>query len=78
MKFKNLTYAPETVFSFKVIVTLTFDLVTPISRGLLPYMDNHPMKFDYCGPNGTEVMLRKPNCQRTDRQTDGWTPEGIT
>jgi hypothetical protein len=30
----NLRYAPETVFSFKVIVTLTFDLVTPKSIGV--------------------------------------------
>jgi hypothetical protein len=40
MKFKtlrakwNLSYAPETAFSFKVIVTLTFDLVTPKSIGV--------------------------------------------
>jgi hypothetical protein len=31
-----------------------------INRGLLPNMDNHPMKFEYCGPNGTYVMLWKP------------------
>jgi hypothetical protein len=24
-----------------------------INRGLLPNMDNHPMKFENCGPNGT-------------------------
>jgi hypothetical protein len=24
-----------------------------INRGLLPNMDNHPMKFEHCGPNGT-------------------------
>jgi hypothetical protein len=27
----NLSYAPETVFGFKEIVTFTFDLVTPKS-----------------------------------------------
>jgi hypothetical protein len=42
-----------TVFSLKVIVTLTFHLVTPKSIGSLPNMDNHPMKFEHCGPNGT-------------------------
>jgi hypothetical protein len=42
------------VFRFKVIVTLTFDLVPhKNNRGLLPNMDNHPMKFEYCGPKGT-------------------------
>jgi hypothetical protein len=29
-----LSYAPETVFSFKVIVTFTIDLVTPKSIGV--------------------------------------------
>jgi hypothetical protein len=24
-----------------------------INRGLLPNMDNHPMKFEHCGPNET-------------------------
>jgi hypothetical protein len=102
----NLSYALETVFSLNLIATLTFDLVTPKSKGvfqriwtiilwsmnsvvqmefqlcsgncfqflsnseldlwpcdpkinfgLLPNMDNHPMKFEYCGPNKTLVML---------------------
>jgi hypothetical protein len=24
-----------------------------INKGLLPNMDNHPTKFEHCGPNGT-------------------------
>jgi hypothetical protein len=30
----DLSYVPDTVFSFKVKVTLTFDLVTPKSIGI--------------------------------------------
>jgi hypothetical protein len=42
----NLRYAPETVFSLKVKVTLTFDLVAPKSiRVLWPNKDNHFKPF---------------------------------
>jgi hypothetical protein len=55
----ELKLCSETIFSVKVIVTLTFDLVTPKSTGLFSNMDNHSMKFEYCGPNGTLVTLQK-------------------
>jgi hypothetical protein len=47
------SYAPETVFSFKVSDLGLWPCDPKINRGVLPNMDNHPMKFEHCGPNET-------------------------
>jgi hypothetical protein len=58
------------IFSFKVIVTLTF--APKINRGLLPNMYNHPMKFEYCGPMELKLCF-------VNQIANGWTnARGIT
>jgi hypothetical protein len=47
-------------FQFKSNSVLDLWLCDPkINSGLLPTMDNRPMKFKYCGLQGTWVMLWK-------------------
>ena len=54
-------------------MTLTFDLLTKINRGLLLNKDYHPMKFEGSGSKGTRVIERKQSVTdgQTDRQIDG-------
>jgi hypothetical protein len=50
----------ETVFTYKVNVTLIFD--PEINRGHLLIMTNHLTKFEVPKPMPSLVIIRKPFC----------------
>jgi hypothetical protein len=72
----NISYAPETVFSFKVIVTLIFDLVTQKSTGVFyPIWTIIPWSLNIVGQIDLKLCFR--NCLKVIVTFDLVTPNLI-